>query len=357
MYLLLMVCSLVFANASPAKQPRYLHEVNGISDTLSLREKAPSVDTRSTGYALNLGRSPDSKNHACIEVDPISPFNDNSRSQMVDNFLPAPFRILALNCSRCPRDLRCSQTLLTRVTPPHNDQATPQRAGLVDYNAITGQKDSEIPTVVGQQPSPCPLQKCSEAGAPPCGPGAICRKDYCACPSGRKGQPFGLKEWMGLRVRKWPEALKVFVNPGVSCETPCDTPFCGEVRRGRGCDGLKSSQPGSSIHTVLEAIDAQEQIESVVQPSQSLGLEILISTLQSRIATSTSTPLGQIVSKTRVVPVGYVSHLSIALPQSTGERPMGAIPTRSATNDDLSLPMAPGGMGAIQKPGVPPLQS
>ncbi|OAG12735.1 uncharacterized protein CC84DRAFT_1227319 [Paraphaeosphaeria sporulosa] len=361
MCLLLIVCLLVFAKSSTAAQPRDLHGVNGKFDTRSLHREAPDSDpSANPGYTLNPEWSHDSQNHAPNSLDPISPFNDNGRSQMVDNFLPAPWMMncpaLALDCSRCPRDLRCSRTLLTTKTPPHNGQITPQPAGLGGYNTITGQQDSDTPTVAGQQPPPCPLQKCSNAGAPPCGPGAICRKDNCACLHGRKGHPFGPKGWMALRGWTWPEALNIFVNPGVPCETPCDTLFCGEVR-GRGCDGPQSLQPGSLDSIVSEAIVAQENSTSVVPSFQSLGIETLISTLKSKLATSAPTPLGQIVSTSKVVPGrSYVSHVSAAIPQSTGERPMGAIPTRSATNDDFSLPMAPGGMGAIQKPGAPPLR-
>lgn len=358
MHLLLIICSLSFANALPTKQSQDVHNIFRESDTHSLLRKAPDPEPHGdTGYTLNSEWSSDPENHAPIAFDPISPFNDNGRSQMVDNFVPAPWinhcPALALNCNRCPRELSCSLPLSATVIAPPIVQPTPQPAGVGEYNAVTGQQDSDVPTAADQQSPPCSLQKYSETDVSPCEPGALCKKGHCACPR-RKDQDFGLKSWIRLRGWSWPEALNVFVNPDVPCEPPCDTLFCGEVRRGRGCKALQSSRPGSVDDTVPDIIAAQENYTSVIPLVQSVIIGTLISTLQNRISTSASKSLGQTVWTARGVPVtSYASQASLALSQSTSR----CLPTGGAKNDAISLPIIPGGMGAVQKPGIPPAMS
>ncbi|KAF2447807.1 hypothetical protein P171DRAFT_518842 [Karstenula rhodostoma CBS 690.94] len=253
MYLLLFVCFLSCATASPAKRSRDFPKINGASNTGHLPRQAPDSDpSMKPGYTLNPEWSPDSKNHVPVSLDPISPFNDNGRSQMVDNFVPALWIMncpaLALNCNRCPRDLRCYSTLHTTVTPLPVVQRTPQPAVVGGHNVIAGQHDSDIPTVAG------------------------------------------------------PESLNIFVNLDVLCETSCDTLFCGKARKGRGCEGLQSLKLGSADDTVSGRYTAQEDYATVTPSFRSLAVETPISTFQNRIRTSTSTVLGQSVSTARGVP-------------------------------------------------------
>jgi hypothetical protein len=346
MYLPLIVCSLHFTASSLAKHSQEPRDTDGEPYTLSLSRKSPDSDpSADPGHMLNSEWLPDPSNHVSILLDTISPFNDNGRLPIVDNFVPTPSKIncpaILLNCNRCPLDLRCS---------PPNCQPTPQPVGVGERNAITGQQDYESPAAVPEEPSSCLVQKCNEVGAPPCGSGAVCKKDYYMYPPGRQGRCLGLKGWKGLRGWTWPQVLNVFFDPNVACETPCDAFFCGEVKRGRGCEGLQSLRPGQ-VDDMMSIINAAlADTTSVLSTLQTFAVETPSLTLP-KSSQSAPQSQSQSVSTRRGVPVrSYVSQMSIMLPQSTGRR---VVPTRSAAHDDYLLPTLPGNMGAIHKPGPP----
>jgi hypothetical protein len=346
MYLLLIICSLPFTTSSLARHPQEPCYIDGESYTHPLSRQGPDSDpSANPGYVLKSEWSPDPSDHVSIPLGTIVPFNDNGRLQMVKNFVstlhqincPAP----SLNCNRCPRDLHCS---------PPTSQPTPQPVGMGEHNAIAGQQDREIPAAAAEEPLLCPPQKCNEVGAPPCGPGTVCKKNYCARPPGRKGRPFGPIEWSVLRGWTWPESLNIFLDLDVACETPRDTLLCSEVKRGRGCEGLQSLRPGQVDDEVSVISTALADFTSVLSTLQTFVVVTPFLTLP-KSSTPTSQSQGQSVTTAGGVPVrSYVSQVSLVIPQSTGRK---VVPTRSAAHDDYLLPTLPGSMGAIQKPGIP----
>lgn len=204
-------------------------------------------------------------------------FDDNGQPREIENLPSVPWTTecaaLNLNCNGCPIDRRCLHTLHVSATPSSLIQPTLQSAGGGKHNAISDQKDFDVPVIMGKKFPPCPIQKCSEPGAPPCGAGTICQKDYCACEPGNKGQPFGSEGRQGLRGWRWPEALSVFVDPGVPCETLCDDPFCGEVRQGRECTALHDLDADSWEDPLSGAILAQKDTSLVAASFRSAPSE------------------------------------------------------------------------------------
>lgn len=348
---LFLFCFLPFAISSPAParavQCAGQHHVQYLpSQTPDIkRDSSPNLNTN---HRIRYDWSYNPNAQAPHPPGPLSPWIDVGRSQMLDNFDPTPWTncpFQSLDCERCPHNGRRAISRSYLATPIQHAQPTPQPAGVGEYNAITGQQDSDIPAAAGQAPPPCPLQKCSVAGAKPCGPGAMCKKDYCACPPGRKGQPIGTAGSMGLRGWTWPEALNVYVNPGVPCAMPCDTLFCGEVRRARGCAGLQSLDPGDMNETNPSVVAAEASVTTPVSVSQEIVLgtadTVSVAKLSSHESSSTV-----IAALTR----SFASQASLMLPQSTGRK---GVQTRSAVRDDTAMPIAPGGSGAIQAPRMP----
>ena len=155
---------------------------------------------------------------------------------------------------------------------------------------------------------------------------------------------------MGLRGWTWPEVLNVYVNPGVPCTILCDTLFCGEVKRARGCQGLQSLEPGNINETDTGVVVAEaSSFATSVSASQEIILETPITMSHEDIAVLISQS-GSLSTTGSVPRRTHTSQVSRMLPQSTGRR---AVPTRTAGCDDMALPIAPGGMGAIQAPGIP----
>lgn len=73
------------------------------------------------GLHLNPEWSPDPNNIAPVTLDAISPWNDSGRSQMLDNFTPPPgvnCPARALDCRRCPGDIRCGVSWSTSKSTP-----------------------------------------------------------------------------------------------------------------------------------------------------------------------------------------------------------------------------------------------
>ena len=361
----LLLWFIPFATSSPAPAPapasssaqalQQAEQRQQKNEQESNFEYLPSTSgtKRNSGSSLNHRIRSDGSVYNDAYAPPNSPglislWSGAGRSQMIDSFDLTPWPncpFQNLDCKRCPQDSRCTLSVSYTATPIEHAQPTPQPAGVGEYNAITGQQDSDVPAAAGQAPPPCPLQKCSVAGAKPCGPGATCRKDYCSCPPGRKGQPIGVAGWMGLRGWTWPEALNVYVNPGVPCAMPCDTLFCGEVRRARGCVGLQSLDPGDMNETKPSAVAAEASFTTPVSVSQEIVLEteylVSMTTLSSQNSSSMTTD---------VLTRSFASQVSLVLPQSTGRR---AVQTRSVVHDDAALPIMPGGNGAIQAPRMP----
>ncbi|KAF1956131.1 hypothetical protein CC80DRAFT_548431 [Byssothecium circinans] len=215
---------------------------------------------------INPDWSPDPENIAPISLDyPISPWNDNGRSQVPENGRP-PWNVCPetyLNCEKCPRDFRC---LSTSTPSPSIDKAStsvststsrtresfstvslttsrPASPGVFDgmmhpdLQAVTTSAPSNHsqPYISSLENPTCPLRLCN--ANVPCGAAAWCKRGYCVCPNGRKGAGTAFRGW------SWPEALVVYVDPGVSCSLSCESIFCSEVQRARGCMALAALGP------------------------------------------------------------------------------------------------------------------
>lgn len=211
--------------------------------------QAPGIDPNwdpqaQPDFHLNPDWSPDPDNVEPISLDGgISPWDDSGRSQMMD-FQPlwvnCPARYL--NCHKCPRDFRChlsssSTSVPSATRTPHSKP--PQGE---EFNALTGPQLVGFGNLGGKKEQ-CPLRKCGGKAGTECGPGARCSKGYCACPAGYKGDSGN-----ALRGRSRPEALTVYVDPGIACDTPCQVLFCPEVERVRGCFGVEAlaGQPSAT---------------------------------------------------------------------------------------------------------------
>ncbi|KAJ4296585.1 hypothetical protein N0V90_006632 [Kalmusia sp. IMI 367209] len=163
-------------------EPSFHHKPQAKEDT-----NPKSDPNTESAFHINPEWSPDPNNLAPIMLDPISPWNDNGRSQMLDDFVPVPWMNCpsqALDCRRCPKDFRCSLPLSTTSKPP--------------------------PVV----------------GAKLCMSGAICNLNYCTCPPEDKEQPNDTKKWISLKGWKWLEAFNVYFNPqdaGVSTASAIPT--------------------------------------------------------------------------------------------------------------------------------------
>ncbi|KAF1975104.1 hypothetical protein BU23DRAFT_88289 [Bimuria novae-zelandiae CBS 107.79] len=120
--LLLWSCPLIDSSPAPAPHLQYVHQLSQCIQLVPDSHDLPRqvVDTNpvpdpyvETHYPLNSMSSRNPDNHEPLSLEPMSPWKDNARSQMIDDFDPAPWIVClsrSLNCNRCPQGHRCTLT-------------------------------------------------------------------------------------------------------------------------------------------------------------------------------------------------------------------------------------------------------
>ncbi|KAF2691086.1 hypothetical protein K458DRAFT_399013 [Lentithecium fluviatile CBS 122367] len=243
-----------------------------LSILLPLAISLPSRDRQPPKHPpLRLLKTPESQqNSDPYKVSPISPDgapprNSSGRAQ-ADIDLPIPWSVCSpriLDCQNCPRDFRCNTTSSSTtpaLDPPPKAATPPQPPAQEEPAVLTG---PQLP--FAHQPFPynantkrsdcnpfsalathvCPLFKRTPSDT--CGSAATCRKGFCACPPGRKGQGGALRGWT------WPDVMNVFVQPGAACGLRCDSLICSAVGRAKDYLGLQSEAPGPKVSALAVA--------------------------------------------------------------------------------------------------------